>query len=70
MTDWQTIDTAPDDFKRPGGQRPVHLRDRDGRETTGRRALFNNSGWREENTNRELWPTHWGGFVAAESEAS
>jgi hypothetical protein len=27
-------------------------------ETIGRRGYFNNSGWVEAETNREIWPTH------------
>lgn len=54
--DWKPIREAPDDFQRPGGQRTVRVRDDSGREFTARRAYFNNSGWLEVGTNRELWP--------------
>lgn len=58
--EWQPIETAPDDFDRPGGQRPLELMDaRTGRECIGQRALFNNSGWLEIGSNREIAPTHW-----------
>lgn len=59
MTDWQTIDTAPDDWNRPGGQSVVKVKDRNGREFNAKRGYFNNSGWHESGTNREVWPTHW-----------
>ena len=60
MSGWQPINSAPDDWQRPGGQRQLRLRDgKTGEEAIGRRTLWNNSGWAETGTNRELWPTHW-----------
>ena len=56
MSDWLPIREAPNDFNRPGGQRTVRVRDEQDREFTARRAYFNNSGWLEAGTNKELWP--------------
>jgi hypothetical protein len=59
MSEWQPIETAPDDFDKPGGQRVLVLRDAYGQEFKGKRGYFNNSGWGEAGTNREIWPTQW-----------
>lgn len=57
--DWQDIANAPDDFERPGGQRVITVRDRNDRLYQARRSYFNNSGWIEDRTNREIWPVWW-----------
>jgi hypothetical protein len=62
-TDWRPIEDAPDDFDRPGGPRFWRLRDGRGVEYVGRQATFNNSGWLERGTNREIWPVQ---FAALE----
>ncbi|SDJ74319.1 hypothetical protein SAMN05216338_106319 [Bradyrhizobium sp. Rc2d] len=61
MNEWRLMknDPPPSDSDRPGGARTWNLRDRRGFETSGRRNLFNDSGWVESGLNRELWPTHW-----------
>lgn len=58
-TEWRDIKTAPDDFNSPGGQRPVLVRDKHDKVYRARRGYFNNSGWVEMGSNRELWPTQW-----------
>ncbi len=35
------------------------VRDRVGRNWLARRATFNNSGWLQDRTNREVWPVEW-----------
>lgn len=57
--EWKLISTAPAWDGELHGQRLVSLRDQGGREATGKRTLFNNSGWIEAGTNQELWPVEW-----------
>jgi hypothetical protein len=59
MPDWQPIDSAPNDFGQCGRPRVLRLRDRNGREWLGRRAVWNETGWAEVRTNRDIDPTHW-----------
>jgi hypothetical protein len=59
MSEWNPIQTAPHDWTRPDGQRVLRLRERDGRETLGRRTISNTTGWAEAETNRELRPVAW-----------
>jgi hypothetical protein len=56
MSEWRNVDHLPDDFERAGGQRYWRMRDRDGREFVAKRGYFNNSGFVEQRTNREVWP--------------
>lgn len=55
----RSIETAPDDFRRPGGQRSMLVQTRSGRVLRAKRTDFNNSGWLEVDTNREVWPVFW-----------
>jgi hypothetical protein len=59
MTDWQPIDSAPNDFGPRGRLRVLYLRDHNGRKWLGRRAVWSETGWAEVRTNREIDPTHW-----------
>ena len=59
MTDWQLIDSAPNDFGPRGRPRVLYLRDRNGRDWLGQRAVRSKTGWAEVRTNREIDPTHW-----------
>lgn len=45
------------------------LKDRDERIWLGKRAIFNNSGWREHLTNREISPVYWEGMWRDVTEA-
>ena len=58
MSDWKPIESAEDDWDRAGGRLTFRVKDRDGREWDAHRAVFNNSGWHEIGSNREIWPTH------------
>lgn len=60
MTDeWKHIDTAPDDSDRPGGQRCIFVKDRDGNQYLAKRTLWNDTGWCEKGTNQEIKPFIW-----------
>jgi len=41
------------------GQPSYSVIDRNGNEFTAKRTLFNNSGWLEVGTNKEVFPTGW-----------
>lgn len=61
MSEWKTIEALPDDFDRPGGRRAWKMRDWHGRVFIARRAYFNNSGFHEIGSNREVWPVEYCG---------
>lgn len=63
---WRPIGECPDDMDRPGGRRRWRMRDRNGQEFIGRHALFNDSGFLEDGSNREKWPVE---FVPVEIAA-
>ncbi len=59
-SEWQPINTAPHDFDEKGHFKPLQLRNaRTGQEWRGRRTFWNDSGWCEIGSGREIWPTHW-----------
>lgn len=61
MNGWLAIENnpVPDDFERAGGSRYWPMKDRDGNEFVAKRATFNNSGYVERGSNREVWPVYW-----------
>jgi hypothetical protein len=69
---WRMIesDPPPDGFVVPGGAPTLALKEDNGVETTGRQTFFNNTGWSETETNRELRPVYWRPLVEAANDAN
>ena len=57
---WTALDfkSPPDHFDSPE-RRCWRMLDASGSVFEARQAYFNNSGWVETGTNREVWPVYW-----------